>query len=77
MENNNTEWNILFAKINKNKKIPESPPTAQECVIWLAQLGGFLARKNDKDPGIIHIWRGLKKFSNILEGFELAKDIYG
>lgn len=74
---NNMEWKILFAKINKNKKIPESPPSTHECVIWLAQLGGFLARKNDGYPGIIHVWRGMKKFSNILEGIELAKDICG
>jgi len=40
-------------------------------------FGGFLARKSDKEPGIIHVWRGLKSFTKILEGVSLARDIYG
>jgi len=71
------EWKILYVKYRKNKKLPEKPPTIKQCVIWIAMLGGFLARKCDNDPGIIHIWRGLKSFAKILEGVSLARDIYG
>jgi hypothetical protein len=46
-------------------------------VRWIAKLGGFLGRKSDGEPGITHVWRGLKKFSDILEGAALARDIYG
>ncbi len=74
---NDMEWKILFSKFNSQNKIPERAPSVKECVNWIAQLGGFLARKSDKDPGITHIWRGLKKFENILEGVELARNIYG
>jgi hypothetical protein len=74
---NDSEWKILFSKLNRGKKIPKRPPTVRQSVIWIAQLGGFLARKGDKEPGISHIWRGLRKFSNILEGAELVRDIYG
>ena len=74
---NDSEWKILYIKLNRDKKIPKRPPTVKQCVIWIAQLGGFLARAGDKDPGITHIWRGLEKFSNMLEGAELIKDICG
>ena len=68
-----TEWKILFIKNFKKSKIPNITPNIKECVIWIAKLGGFLARKNDENPGTTHIWRGLKKFCDILEGGALAK----
>ena len=40
-------------------------------------IGRISARKSDKDPGITHIWRGLKKFIAILEGVELASNFVG
>ncbi|OGJ89717.1 MAG: hypothetical protein A2268_06960 [Candidatus Raymondbacteria bacterium RifOxyA12_full_50_37] len=43
----------------------------------VGSLGGFLARKGDKQPGITHIWRGMIKFAAIVEGATLAKDICG
>ena len=74
---NELEWKVLFLRINKKKKVPEEVPTIREAVHWIAQLGGFLARKGDKEPGIIYIWRGLKKFANIYEGFEMATKLMG
>ena len=74
---NDIEWKILFSKLNHGKNIPGHPPTVKQSVIWIAQLGGFLSRKGDNEPGITYIWRGLNKFSAILEGVELAKNIYG
>ena len=72
------EWKLLFKKIHKSKSdFPEKPPSIKECVSWIAQLGGFLNRKNDGDPGVTHIWRGLHKFADMVEGFEIALDIYG
>jgi len=71
------EWKILSAKFAKTENQKQIAPTLQQSIRWIAQLGGFLARKGDKQPGIIHIWRGLKKFSAMLEGAALAKEIYG
>jgi hypothetical protein len=39
---------------------------------WIAQLGGFLARKGDKKPGPITLWRGWKRLTDLLEGWNLA-----
>lgn len=40
-------------------------------------IGGGLARKGDGDPGVTHIWRGLKELASIIEGAKLFQDIYG
>ena len=74
---NDIEWKVLFSQLNKNCKIPQDTPSIKECIVWIARLGGFLARKGDKDPGITHIWRGLKKFNTLLEGVEIAKIFVG
>lgn len=71
------DWKILFAKFNPNKKIPKRPPTMKQITIWIAQLGGFLARKGDGEPGVTHIWRGLKKLANMIEGAQIFKNICG
>jgi hypothetical protein len=41
------------------KSRKQSAPTLQMTVKWIAKLGGFLARKGDKQPGITHVWRGI------------------
>ena len=74
---NEFEWKLLFRKINPKGNIPTSPPRMGEVVTWVAQLGGFLARKRDGAPGITHVWRGLKKLSSIIEGAKIYQDIYG
>ncbi|HAT7800149.1 TPA: IS4 family transposase, partial [Legionella pneumophila] len=43
-----------------------------EAVKWIAQLGGFLARKNDGEPGPITLWRGWKRLVDLAEGWNLA-----
>jgi len=44
------EWKVLFLKVNKNKDLPEETPSIGEVVIWIARLGGFLARKGMDSP---------------------------
>jgi hypothetical protein len=65
------EWRLLRRKFqpkNRSKK----PPTLRQAVTWIAQLGGFLARKEDGEPGLKTIWRGLGVLRNLLEGAQLA-----
>jgi len=37
----------------------------------VAQIGGFLGRKRDGDPGATVLWRGLDKLSFITDTFRL------
>jgi len=62
---------------NQAHKPPKEPPCLKDAVVWIAQLGGFLARKGNGYPGITHMWRGLKKFFNIMLGYRLHGNICG
>lgn len=66
------EWKVLFCKIHKNKKIPATTPHMGEVVVWIARLGGFLARKNDGFPGTVTLWRGWKRLNDLVDGWNLA-----
>jgi hypothetical protein len=59
------EWQALYAFINKRKTVPESPPNLKQAVRWIAQLGGFLGRKGDGDPGVKVLWRGWTRLQDI------------
>ena len=41
----------------------------------VAQLGGFLARKSDGDPGWQTLWKGWSILMTLVEGYELAQTI--
>lgn len=63
------EWRALYCKIKKTKITPEKPPTIREVIRWIAQLGGFLGRKGDGEPGITTIWRGWQRLLDISEAW--------
>lgn len=71
------EWKVLFVKFNPARKIPKKSPSIKEAVCWIAQLGGFLARKGDGRPGNTHVWRGLKKLTDMVIGLRSYTNIYG
>lgn len=60
------EWQPLYRVIHKTKKIPKKPPTVRQAIRWIAQMGGFLARKSDREPGITTIWRGWQALNSYL-----------
>ncbi|NOQ23254.1 MAG: IS4 family transposase [Candidatus Aegiribacteria sp.] len=64
------EWKVLYLKVNKNKELPEETPTIGEVVVWIARLGGFLARKGDGFPGTITLWRGWKRLADLTDGWD-------
>lgn len=59
------EWQALQATITQNPLVGDQPPTLQQAVRWIAQLGGFLARKSDGEPGVQTIWRGLRRLEDL------------
>jgi len=68
----NDEWHVLFRKTHKNKMLPAEPPSVGDVVVWIAKLGGFLARKSDGPPGTITLWRGWKRLTDLTDGWSLA-----
>ena len=65
------EWKLLRRKFEpKNRS--QRPPSIRQAVRWIAQLGGFLARKGDGEPGLKTLWRGIGVLHHLLEGAQLA-----
>ena len=59
------EWRALYAVIHKTILLPKTVPTVRQAVHWIAQLGGFLARKHDNQPGPTVLWRGWHRLHDI------------
>ena len=52
------EWKSVY-RIVRRKAPPEEPPTLKEMVRMVAQLGGYVNRRRDDDPGPQTVWLGL------------------
>jgi hypothetical protein len=63
------EWQSLCTKIYPSKPLPLQPPTLREAVRMIGQLGGFLGRKSDGEPGVKVLWRGLRRLHDISHGW--------
>jgi hypothetical protein len=69
------EWQALYCTIHHTPLPPPSPPTLNTCVRYIAQLGGFLARKHDREPGVKTIWQGLRRLHDIARTWLLVSPI--
>ena len=59
------ELDALYTFLHK-QPIPDSLcPTVHQATRWIAQLGGFLKRKRDGEPGVTVIWRGWQRLTDI------------
>ena len=65
------EWKALYCVTYKTTALPKKLPTVSQVVVWIAKLGGFLARKSDGEPGVTVIWRGWQRLSDISDTFAL------
>lgn len=68
------EWQALYSRIHRTTTLPEAVPTIRQAVRWIAQLGGFLGRKGDGEPGVTVIWRGWQRLQDIADTWFLVKE---
>ena len=68
------EWRTLCA-LHTRKPPPQKPPPLRQAVRWLAQLGGFLARKHDGEPGVETTWRGYMRLLQSIRALEIHAEI--
>lgn len=66
------QWQALFAFIQRTLRLPSSPPTLRQAIRWIAQLGGFMGRKGDGDPGVKVLWRGWTRLQDIVHTWALS-----
>lgn len=66
------EWQALYAFIHPTQHLPALPPSLRQATRWIAQLGGFIARKGDGDPGVKVLWRGWSRLQDIVQTWSIS-----
>ena len=67
-----SEWKALTTFVNRIKTPPSTPPSLNEAVRLLGNLGGHLGRTGDGHPGCEVLWRGMARLADV----EVAYDLY-
>lgn len=68
------EYRVLYSKMNKSAKLPQKIVNVRQAIRWIAQLGGFLARKGDGEPGVITIWRDWRRLQDYVDICNIVLD---
>jgi hypothetical protein len=65
-----SEWKSVWMAVHR-KRPPKKPPTLNEIVRLIAQLGGYVNRPNRKDPpGPQTVWLGLQRMRDLACAWE-------
>lgn len=59
------EWQALYCAIHKTPTPPSTPPSLRQAIRWIAQLGGFIGRASDGEPGAQVLWRGFQRLHDL------------
>lgn len=68
------EYRVLYSKMNKSAVLPKKIVSVRQAIRWIAQLGGFLARKGDGEPGVITLWRGWRRLQDYVDICNIVLD---
>ena len=68
------EWQTIYL-LQTYKRPPQKPPPLHTVTRMLAQLGGFLARTGDGEPGVETIWRGYIEMVRAMHTLTLARAV--
>ncbi len=66
------ECDVLYAITHDTMETGKSF-NAKKAVRWLAQLGGYLARRSDPKPGPTHVWRGWQRLQDFTRMYSITK----
>jgi hypothetical protein len=69
------QWKAIIV-FKTRKPPPPQPPSLRDMIRSIAQLGGFLARKSDGEPGTQTLWRGLQRMDDITAAFRSFRTAY-
>jgi Transposase Tn5 dimerisation domain len=69
------EWHTIYT-MQHHCHPPQAPPALREMVRGLAQLGGFLARTGDGEPGIQAIWQGYQRLHEFIYALETHRRVH-
>jgi hypothetical protein len=69
------EWQGLYCRIHRVAIAPAKPPTLRQAVRWIAQLGGFLGRKRDGEPGVTVLWKGFQHLVDVAVMYRIMRPV--
>lgn len=67
------EWQALYCATHRTATPPVEVPTLRTAVRWLGQLGGFLGRKGDGEPGVTVLWRGFQHLVDLTTMYRIMR----
>lgn len=70
---NADEWQALYCRIHRNPVPPAIPPPLKQAIRWIAQLGGFMGRVSDGEPGAQTLWQGFQELIPMTEMYRIMK----
>jgi hypothetical protein len=65
-----SEWKSVYVVV-KREPPPKVAPKLQEMIRLVAQLGGYVNRKRDDEPGPQTLWLGLQRMHDITVCWEV------
>jgi hypothetical protein len=69
------EWRLAHCVVKRTRNPPPGPPTLRDGVRLIARLGGFLARRGDREPGVKVLWRGFARLHDLVLAAEFASTL--
>jgi hypothetical protein len=68
------DWQALWVFLHEGrKKLPKKTPTLREMTRMIGRLGGHLGRRQDGEPGVVTMWRGLQRLPDISRAWLLGR----
>jgi hypothetical protein len=67
------EWQALYCRIHQTQTLPFAIPTLSQAVRWIAQLGGFVGRKSDGEPGVEVLWKGFMALTHLTAMYRILR----
>lgn len=70
---NEDEWQALYCRIHHTPLPPATAPPLRQAIRWIAQLGGFIGRASDGEPGTQTLWQGFQELIAMTEMYRIMK----
>ena len=67
------EWQALYCRIHQTPALPDEVPTLRAAVRWIGQLGGFVGRRGDGEPGVTVLWKGFMALTHLTAMYRILR----
>jgi hypothetical protein len=71
------ELELLDRLVGERRSTSAPPHDLSSYLVKVARLGGYLDRANDPPPGMIVMWRGLARLTDLAIGYSIGTERCG